>query len=77
MNLIAGTARLLTAWMPLGHVPPEQGSLLVAAGSHRLPAFAPLRGGYGQSQVSKHADQLGRSHQNDGLRCRNVPDCVH
>jgi hypothetical protein len=49
--------RLLTAWTPLGRVPPEQGSLLVAAGSHRLPAFAPLRGGYGQSQASGCADQ--------------------
>lgn len=37
--------------MPLGAVPPDQGSLLVAAGSHRLPAFAPLRNGYGQSQA--------------------------
>ena len=63
MNLDAGTARLLTAWTPLGHVPPEQGSLLVAAGSHRLPAFAPLRGCYGQSQASKHLEWLCRSRQ--------------
>lgn len=49
--LRAGTPRLLTAWMPLGALPPEQGSLLVAAGSHRLPEFATLRAGYGQSQA--------------------------
>jgi hypothetical protein len=41
--------------MPLGEVPPAQGSLLVAAGSHRLPAFAPLRSGYGRSQARPHA----------------------
>ena len=41
--------------MPLGPVPPEDGSLLVAAGSHRLPAFADLRAGYGQTQVRSSA----------------------
>lgn len=30
---------------------PELGSLLVAAGSHRLPAFSALRAGYGRTQV--------------------------
>lgn len=54
-----GTPRLLTAWMPLGALPPEQGSLLVAAGSHRLPEFATLRAGYGQSQVGKDGTRSG------------------
>ncbi len=38
--------------MPLGRLPPKDGSLLVAAGSQRLPAFESLRAGYGQSQVA-------------------------
>jgi hypothetical protein len=54
-----GTPRLLTAWTPLGDVPPELGSLLVAAGSHRLPAFAALHAGYGHSQVGKDGTRSG------------------
>ena len=46
-----GTHDLLTAWLPLGDVPSERGSLLVARGSHRLRAFDSLRGGYGASEV--------------------------
>jgi len=34
-------------------VSPELGSLLVAAGSHRLPAFSALRAGYGRTQVGE------------------------
>jgi hypothetical protein len=67
-----GTARLLTAWTPLGHVPPEQGSLLVAAGSHRLPAFAPLRGSYGQSQVGKDGTRSGWLSDNGALLAADV-----
>lgn len=46
-----GSGALLTAWLPLGSVPAERGGLLVARGSHRLRAFAGLRGGYGTSEV--------------------------
>jgi hypothetical protein len=41
-----GTSSMLTAWVPLGDVPVEQGALLVAPGSHRLRAFAALRREY-------------------------------
>lgn len=54
-----GSARLLTAWLPLGEVPPRQGSLLVAAGSHRLPAFAAVRADYGVSQVGADGTRSG------------------
>jgi hypothetical protein len=37
---------MLTAWVPLGDVPVEQGALLVAPGSHRLRSFAALRREY-------------------------------
>jgi ectoine hydroxylase-related dioxygenase (phytanoyl-CoA dioxygenase family) len=48
-----GSLALLTAWLPLGDVPTERGSLLVVRGSHRLRAFDALRGGYGASEVHR------------------------
>jgi hypothetical protein len=44
--LAAPPDAMLTVWVPLGDVAVENGALLVAAGSHRLPAFAPLREAY-------------------------------
>lgn len=54
-----GSAALLTGWLPLGRVPAERGSLLVARGSHRLRAFTRLRGGYGTSEVGDDGTRSG------------------
>lgn len=51
----AGTSQLLTAWLPLGAVTPDLGSLLVAAGSHRLQSFAGVRSTYGATQATRSA----------------------
>lgn len=54
-----GTSRLLTAWLPLGAISPSLGSLLVAAGSHRLDPFAGVRSTYGMSQVGSDGTRSG------------------
>ena len=40
------SAPMLTAWLPLGDVAVERGALVVAPGSHRARALAPLRTAY-------------------------------
>ena len=52
-----GSRALLTAWLPLGRVPTDRGSLLVARGSHRLRAFDGLHTGYGASEVGDRSVQ--------------------
>lgn len=54
-----GTSQLLTAWLPLGAVGPDLGSLLVAAGSHRLQSFAGVRSTYGATQVGSDGTRSG------------------
>ncbi|KAJ3111870.1 hypothetical protein HDU96_005266 [Phlyctochytrium bullatum] len=55
----AGSQRLLTIWMPLGDLTAEQGTLVVAAGSHRLPRFKRLREEYGQRPAGKDGTKSG------------------
>lgn len=54
-----GTSQLLTAWLPLGSVGPDLGSLLVAAGSHRLSCYSGVRNSYGTSQVGSDGTRSG------------------
>ena len=72
-----GSPALLTAWLPLGAVPTERGSLLVARGFHRLRAFDGLRGGYGASEVLR-GFAVGRHSGATGHACikaRNPWSC--
>lgn len=46
-----GSKRLMTAWIPFGDIPVEQGTLAICEGSHRLEGFAKLRETYGRSDV--------------------------
>jgi len=46
-----GSSRLLTAWIPLGDCPVEEGSMMVVPGSHRMEEFSALRSSYGNSEV--------------------------
>lgn len=48
-----GSARLYTAWTPLGDVPAAAGPLLVVPGSHRLASYARLRETLGQMDVDR------------------------
>ena len=41
-----GSARVLTIWIPLGIVPPEQGAMVVLKGSHNLKSLTHLRERY-------------------------------
>ena len=51
-----GSQRLLTLWLPLGEVTPEQGAMRVLRGSHTL---VELRSGYGQSRVGRDGTRSG------------------
>ncbi|MFW5682286.1 MAG: phytanoyl-CoA dioxygenase family protein [Phycisphaeraceae bacterium] len=46
-----GSQRVMTAWIPFGDIPVEQGTLAICEGSHRLEGFAKLRATYGKSDV--------------------------
>jgi hypothetical protein len=48
-----GSERVHTAWIPLGDIPIEQGTLAVCAGSHSDPGFARLRETYGCHDVDR------------------------
>jgi ectoine hydroxylase-related dioxygenase (phytanoyl-CoA dioxygenase family) len=48
-----GTQRLRTCWIPLGHIPIEQGVLAICEGSHNLPSFEKLRSTYGRLDVDR------------------------
>jgi len=54
-----GSQRVLTAWIPIGHVSVEEGSMMVAAGSHRARRFAGLREGYGKTSVGADGVESG------------------
>ena len=43
--------RLLTCWTPLGDIAPEQGTLAVLSGSHRLESWRRVRETYGRADV--------------------------
>lgn len=46
-----GSQRVMTAWIPFGDIPVEQGTLAICEASHRLEGFAKLRATYGKSDV--------------------------
>lgn len=48
-----GSARLRTAWVPLGDVPLELGPLAICVGSHRLPGFDKLHQTYSEIDVDR------------------------
>lgn len=48
-----GSTRLMTAWVPFGDIPIEQGTLAVCARSHVDPAFEKLRNTYGKMDVDR------------------------
>jgi len=46
-----GSKRVMTAWIPFGDIPVEQGTLAICEASHRLEGFAKLRETYGKADV--------------------------
>lgn len=48
-----GSERVHTAWIPIGDIPVEQGTLAVCAGSHGDPGFERLRETYGRHDVDR------------------------
>ncbi|KAK9811194.1 hypothetical protein WJX73_009390 [Symbiochloris irregularis] len=62
-----GSQRMLTAWLPLGDVPRQQGAMMVCRGSHRKRAFSRLQQGYGSSSVGQDGTCSGwlGSHPDD------------
>uniref|UniRef100_A0A061RZK2 Phytanoyl-dioxygenase n=1 Tax=Tetraselmis sp. GSL018 TaxID=582737 RepID=A0A061RZK2_9CHLO len=54
-----GSSRLLTAWIPLGDCPVEEGSMMVVPGSHRMEEFSALRSSYGNSEVGQDGTRSG------------------
>lgn len=48
-----GSERLLTCWVPFGHIEPEQGTLAICVGSHNAPEFEKLRQTYGRVDVDR------------------------
>ncbi|MEM8902598.1 MAG: phytanoyl-CoA dioxygenase family protein [Actinomycetota bacterium] len=48
-----GSPRLVTTWIPLGDVTPEDGTLTVVPGSHRLDSYRRLRETYGRIDVDR------------------------
>lgn len=55
----AGSQRLLTVWLPLGEVGPEQGAMRVLKGSHKLEGLQELRDGYGKGRVGRDGTRSG------------------
>ena len=54
-----GSSRLLTAWIPLGAIPAQQGTLVVSPGSHVSSHLHDLRTSYGRSTVGADGHQSG------------------
>ena len=52
-----GTPNLFTCWTPWGDVSPEQGTLGILVGSHRLPAWEKVHQTYGKMDVDR--DHVG------------------
>lgn len=48
-----GSKRVMTAWVPFGDIPVEQGTLAICEASHRLEGFAKLRETYGKTDVDR------------------------
>ena len=48
-----GSKRVTTCWIPLGDIPVEQGTLVVAPRSHREESFAKIRSTYGRMDVDR------------------------
>jgi len=48
-----GSKRVMTAWVPFGDIPVEQGTLAICEASHRLDGFAKLRETYGRADVDR------------------------
>ncbi len=48
-----GSPNLHTVWVPFGDVEVDQGTLAMCVGSHRLPAFDPLKQTYGRMDVDR------------------------
>lgn len=60
-----GSGRLHTAWLPLGDIPVEQGTLAICEGSHNAASFQRLRDTYGKMDVDR--DGFGGWFTNDPL----------
>lgn len=52
-----GTPNLFTCWTPWGDVEPEQGTLAILVGSHRLPTWEKVHQTYGKMDVDR--DHVG------------------
>ncbi len=48
-----GSNRLLTTWIPLGTISPDEGTLTIVPGSHRSPEYGRVRATYGQMDVDR------------------------
>lgn len=48
-----GTPNLLTCWTPYGDIAPEQGTLAILVGSHRLPGWDKVQQTYGAMDVDR------------------------
>ena len=48
-----GTPNLCTCWTPWGDLAPEQGTLAILVGSHRLPAWEQVHATYGRMDVDR------------------------
>ena len=48
-----GTPDLCTCWTPWGDIAPEQGTLAILVGSHRLPTWEPVHATYGRMDVDR------------------------
>lgn len=48
-----GTPNLLTCWTPWGDISPEQGTLAILVGSHRLPGWEQVHQTYGRMDVDR------------------------
>ena len=55
----AGTPRVLTIWVPIGMISPEQGAMRVMEASHRIESLKSLRSTYGQGRVGKDGTRSG------------------
>lgn len=54
-----GSPRLLTAWLPLGDCPVEQGTMMLIPESQTMPELSDIRSSYGKSEVGKDGTRSG------------------
>jgi len=48
-----GSLDLMTGWVPMGDIEPDQGTLALCVGSHRLAGFEKVRQTYGHADVDR------------------------